>query len=311
MALKVKDNGTKKKGLSLTRMLLLLEQGFTQTYIAKHFLCSKANICYHLRKATQNGLIQRLPYSIGNISLIIDSNKVKDAHTGEVIPLLNETHKLELHHLDFKLKLIKDNDRFVLGNSIQLNNGASYQLYRMSNGVVIRKYTNRTVVIQGIRVESDCYANAIAKATSSAEQYKQFLEKRYRVIFSKEMTVCKQPDIVPHLPQELKNLVQDIAKEGKVEADTGFTIDESEGEGKGHAEFKLSKIDKSKQKEAIKKAELMSNIPELLSLLLEQQVCFSANLMQHLDILTKMSNSLDEFNKNMVIMNEKLARLGN
>jgi predicted DNA-binding transcriptional regulator len=291
----VNDKGTKKKGLSLTHILSLLENGLTQSDIAQEFQCSKANICQRIKKATQDGLIQREPYSIGNIGLITDKNKVNEAHIGDVLPFSND-NKLEIHHIDFKFKILKDTAKFVISEPIQLKNGASYQLYQLPNGLVIRKYANGSLIMQGIRVESDRYANAIAKATSSALDVKAYLEKRFGIILNKNPEITKLPDIVPKLPQELRGSVMDIARQGKVEARDGFTIDESEGEGKGHMEFKLAKLEPSKQKEAIKKAELMANIPELLNFLVEQQFVFSMNLKQHLEVLTKMSDSLDLIN---------------
>jgi DNA-binding Lrp family transcriptional regulator len=306
---KVKDNGTKKIGLSLTHILSLLDRGYSQTQIAKHLHCSKANITYHLKKAKEKGIIQREPYSIGNISLTIDKNKVKDINTGDV-------KGLEIHHLDFKFNIIKDNPNFLLSEQINLKNGTSYQLKTLSNGIVIRKYQNGTIIIQGIRVDSDNYSNAIAKATILVNDIKTYLEKAFRIRLTRHPEITKLPDIVPELPKAMREGVIEIAKQVKVESKDGFTIDESEGEGKGHAEYKLSKLKtKSQQEKAIQNAEMLSNLPQTMTdmkyktdILTEQLVCFSVNLKQHLEVLGKIGTEVSKVAETNRMILERLEK---
>lgn len=58
------------------------------------------------------------------------------------------------------------------------------------------------------------------------------------------------------------------------------------------------------------KIENLLNLPEQMKQMMVLQAEFSKNIMTHLEVLTKMSNSLDLFNENMKVMNEKLEKLG-
>jgi len=291
---RVKHEVGKKHGLCLTDILSLLEQGFSQKQIAQHFNCSKANITYHLKKARQNGLIQENFRTTGKVEYFIENKPVKQSHIGGVT-LPNRSDKIALHHIDFRFKIIKDRDKFVLSDKILLKHGTSYETKTLSNGITLRKYHNGSLIIQNIKVTADNYTSAVLQANSVAIDVKKYLEKRFGIVLSKIPEITRKPHVVPKLHPNLQKEVQETAREFKIEKPDGFTIDQSDGVGKGHMEYKLGGLKTEKErKNAVKKAELLSNMPEMLSFLLEQQVTFSMNLKLHLEVLTDIKEAIKE-----------------
>jgi DNA-binding HxlR family transcriptional regulator len=289
-----KDTSKRRvKGKTLLMVLCgVAQHGDNIILLRNNLNLSKQTLNYHLNRLIEKELINRVQsYPFAIYELTPEGQRVKG------ILLQSQTHEppiWDCHSLIVGFKIISY-------GTFHFENIADRKLIYMKNWHFVREEHGKYIAnihstgllkIYAPRLLTTNPEEAFAEMYGEAQDIARKYQNKFNMEFSK-LKVIREGHKSLYGSEKLAKLIGNFNYKQEVWTDASSgTLEIEEKQGSNVIESLLE-------------------MPKQMEALMEAHNKLAVNLNLHIEVLTKMSNSLDEFNKNMVIMNEKLARLGN